>query len=248
MKMRTITVNSKLYTRSVDLLKLIDMELKANDDAVNEGALNLIEHNLICNTLKRIKMNIVLGAVRYDQKHGTSCTNCQLQSPSESDVPDLPDVPGIDSPAPDAGKTGTSKTDAADAAKEAPDTSGTTGKADASGTTKAAEPAPKTAPESALDIGRYAVGRRLPDGAWMFLSGVKKDHPRFTVLPCMAKRYVTWREANAARDFIDVTCEWQIIDWFSRLSSKQRLDRAIFAPVDADEGNEDSIPINVVTD
>ena len=245
MKMRTITINSKLYTRSVDLLKLIDMELKANDDAVNEGALNLIEHNLICNALKRIKMNIVLGAVRYDQKHGTSCTNCQLQPTSESDVPDLPDVPGIDSPAPDAGKTGTSKTNAADAAKEASDTSGTSGKADAPSTTKAAEPAPESDPEH---IGRYAVGRRLLDGAWMFLSGVKKDHPRFTVLPCMAKRYVTWREANAALDFIDVPGEWHVLDWFDNLNAQQRLDRAIFAPVDADEGNEDSIPIKVVTD
>ena len=93
---------------------------------------------------------------------------------------------------------------------------------------------------------RYAVGREH-DKKWMFYVDSKDEKPMFSDRPCMAKLYVNYRDARACADFLDG--EWDVLDWESNMTEEERWVRELRMPMpfDADEGNENSIPVEVVT-
>ena len=94
--------------------------------------------------------------------------------------------------------------------------------------------------------GRYAVGRER-DGKWVYYAESKDDKILFTDRPCMAQMYTTYRDASACADFIDGE-DWAVLDFYDSMSEEDRWQRELRLPFpyDADEGNENSIPVQVV--
>ena len=94
--------------------------------------------------------------------------------------------------------------------------------------------------------GRYGVGKE-ENGNWIFYSGSKANYPQFTDRPCEAKLYVNYRDAFACADFIDG--EWDVLDFYDNWTEEQRhvRDMTLPFPYDADDGNYQAIPIQIVT-
>ena len=102
--------------------------------------------------------------------------------------------------------------------------------------------------EEQLDYpGRYAVGREI-NGEWVFYSDTKDGDVTISKRPCKAKLYKTYRDARAVADFIDDN-EWDVLDWFDNMTEEERWVRELRIPFpyDADEGLENSIPVQIVT-
>ena len=93
---------------------------------------------------------------------------------------------------------------------------------------------------------RYAVGREK-NGEWMFYVDSKDEKPMYSDRPCMAKRYVNYRDASACADFLDG--EWHVLDMEYSMTEEERWVRELRMPMpfDADDGNENAIPIEVLT-
>ena len=81
----------------------------------------------------------------------------------------------------------------------------------------------------------------------MFFVKNKDGKDMFSDRPCMAKRYVNYRDARACADFLDG--EWDVLDMYANMSEEERWVRELRMPFpyDADEGNENAIPVEVVT-
>lgn len=102
--------------------------------------------------------------------------------------------------------------------------------------------------EEKLDYpGRYAIGREV-NGEWIFYVDTKDGETTFSNKPCRAKLYKSYRSACAVADFIDDN-HWDILDWIDNMSEEERWirDLRMPCPFDDDEGNEESIPVQVVT-
>ena len=93
---------------------------------------------------------------------------------------------------------------------------------------------------------RYAVGRER-NGKWEFFVKSENGKANFSDRPCMAKLYKTYRDASACADFLDG--EWDVLDWEDNMSEEERWLRELNMPMpfDADDGNENAIPVQIVT-
>lgn len=93
--------------------------------------------------------------------------------------------------------------------------------------------------------GRYAVAR--PQGiGYSFYAGQDGSCLLQTDDLLQAKLYVTFRDASAAADFLDGE-DWCVLDIFDSMSEGDRFRRALYAPYDADEGNDQAVRANPVT-
>ena len=92
---------------------------------------------------------------------------------------------------------------------------------------------------------RYAVGRLYDKekGYWMFFVSSENEKPVFTNRPCMAKKYQSYKQAEACRDFLD-DGDWDVVDMWESLSNDEKLIRGIFGETDWDDGNEKAIKLN----
>ena len=93
--------------------------------------------------------------------------------------------------------------------------------------------------------GRYAVGRKYDEDHdyWMFYADMKNGKPVFSNRPCMAKLYLSYKEAEASRDFLD-DGDWDVVDLYDFLPPDQRLVRCIFAEEGWDEGRENAVVLH----
>lgn len=91
---------------------------------------------------------------------------------------------------------------------------------------------------------RYAVGRCKND-RYEFYVDSKNGEPFFTGKPCIAKLYMNYRDARACADFLDG--DWDVLDWEANMTEEERWVRWLRIPYDADEGNENAIPVEIVT-
>lgn len=87
--------------------------------------------------------------------------------------------------------------------------------------------------------GRYAVGYPDTFGFRYYMTDKKDGTPVFTSQYNLAKLYVSYKEAEAASDFMDVDgC--RVLDMNEFLTEGDRFRRSLYAPCDADAGNEDA--------
>lgn len=88
--------------------------------------------------------------------------------------------------------------------------------------------------------GRYAVG--YPDGISYryFKASDREGSQVFTRHSDQAKLYVSFRDASAARDFMDDD-RCVVLDMYEFMSESDRFRRSLYVPYDADDGNEDSV-------
>ena len=93
---------------------------------------------------------------------------------------------------------------------------------------------------------RYAVGKENGKD-WLFFVDSKDEKPMFSDRPCLAKRYVNYRDASACADFLDG--EWDVLDLEASMTEEERWVRELRMPMpfDADDGNEKAIPVEIVT-
>lgn len=94
-------------------------------------------------------------------------------------------------------------------------------------------------------IGRYAVGYYDENGTWHFYVKTENDESVYSTKPCKAKLFYTYRDASACADFVDEDAD--VLDFEENMTEEQRWQRELTLPYDADEGNEKSIPVEVVT-
>ena len=93
--------------------------------------------------------------------------------------------------------------------------------------------------------GRYAVGYYDENGAWHFYKETVDGKDIYSTKPCEAKLFYTFRDASACADFIDTQAD--VLDFETNMTEEQRWQRELTLPYDADEGNETSIPVEIVT-
>lgn len=243
MKLRTITLNGNLYTRSLDLLKLIDSEVDQADDALNSGALSKIEYNILYSTLKHIRTKIITGALRYDRKHNSLCTQKQLidRTAPDDDVPeifpeDFPDSVLDDS---DEYTKSPAQSEAwtARLSKE-PKEKLTTDPKDV------LKEAVKKAPEKYGIPGRYAIGEVAVGGHWLLYGGNVGGRPYLTQCLDKVKLFCTYRDAAAARDFLEHPENWQVLDMIDYIP-QEHVQKRERLPKDLglDEGNENAVKL-----
>lgn len=101
--------------------------------------------------------------------------------------------------------------------------------------------------------GRYAVSLLSKDSDSLFYAQGENNTVRWTSKPCEAKLYVNYRDASAAADFLaEFKGEGKpdpiVADFESLMSEESRWIRALKIPFpyDADEGFENSIPIELI--
>ncbi len=92
---------------------------------------------------------------------------------------------------------------------------------------------------------RYAVGKKYDEehDYWMFFVKEENDKPIFSNRPCMAMRYMRYKDAEACRDFLD-DGDWDVIDMWNALSPDQRLQRQLFGETEWDDGMENAIRLS----
>ena len=95
--------------------------------------------------------------------------------------------------------------------------------------------------------GRYAVGYYDNIGDWHFFQNMYKDHAIYTTKPCRAKLYEAYRDASACADFLDE--DVSVLDFEENMSEEDRWQRELEMPMpyDWDEGNYESIPVQIKT-
>ena len=94
---------------------------------------------------------------------------------------------------------------------------------------------------------RYAVGFYDKEGKWHFYVTTNNEKAIYSEKPCEAKMYETYRDASACADFLDEDAD--VLDFEANMPEEDRWLRELNMPMpyDADEGNEKSIPVEVVT-
>ena len=94
---------------------------------------------------------------------------------------------------------------------------------------------------------RYAVGFYDKEGKWHFYVDTIEGQTIYSTKPCKAKLYETYRSASAVADFVDEDAS--VLDWEANMSEEDRWQRELNMPFpyDADDGNEESIPVEIVT-
>ena len=95
--------------------------------------------------------------------------------------------------------------------------------------------------------GRYAVGYYDKAGVWHFYMKSVNGKAIYSTKPCLAKLFVNCREASACADFVDEDAS--VLDWEANMSEEDRWKRELRMPFpyDADEGLENTIPVQIVT-
>ena len=88
---------------------------------------------------------------------------------------------------------------------------------------------------------RYAVGK--DDNGWIFFAGSEENEPTFENKLCKAAKFINYRDAEACADFL--YGEWDVLDLHDVMSEEERWVRELRMPMpfDADDGNEDAIPV-----
>ena len=94
---------------------------------------------------------------------------------------------------------------------------------------------------------RYAVGYSDEKDTWHFYVATNNGKDIFSEKPCEAKMYATYRDASACADFLDKDAD--VLDFEVNMPEEDRWLRELNMPMpyDADEGNENSIPVEIVT-
>lgn len=95
--------------------------------------------------------------------------------------------------------------------------------------------------------GRYAIGFYDDAGVWHFYKCSENHDPVYTRKPCDAKMFLSYREAQTVADFLDE--DVSILDFEENLSEEERWLRDLNMPFpyDADLGNEESVPVKIVS-
>ena len=94
---------------------------------------------------------------------------------------------------------------------------------------------------------RYGVGYYDKEGNWHFFVATNNGKDIFSSKPCEAKMYLNYRDAQACSDFLEE--DTMVLDFEASMSEEDRWLRELRMPMpyDADEGNENSVPVEVVT-
>lgn len=94
---------------------------------------------------------------------------------------------------------------------------------------------------------RYAVGYYNENGDWFFYKETQNGKDVYTQRPCEAKLYENYRDASACADFVSEDAS--VLDWEANMSEEDRWRRELNMPMpfDADDGNENAIPVEIVT-
>lgn len=87
--------------------------------------------------------------------------------------------------------------------------------------------------------GRYAVAYPYGIG-YRYYAGQEDEKILYTDDALQAKLYVTFRDASAAADFTSGH-DCVVLDLFDFMNEGDRFRRALYAPYDADEGNEKAV-------
>lgn len=105
---------------------------------------------------------------------------------------------------------------------------------------------PHTKSQNVTFPGRYAVGYTDESETWHFFKESIDGKTIYTVRPCEAKLYKNYRDASACADFVDESAD--VLDWEDNLTEEERWQRELLMPFpyDADDGNENAIPVEVV--